>query len=150
MELYCRKCGSIDVVEKHNVPFHKVGIYCGDCDAWIKWGSIKNSQVMPEGLHIVKIAKAEEINTIFIFLKLENEEGHSVKFQTWKNKETKKYDPNILNEILKGFNKQARDFSSLNELLTYLEGKAVKIEVKHSQIKGKLQAQIKKWICINS
>lgn len=31
----CKKCGSVNLVEVPKPPH--LGLYCGDCNAWIKW-----------------------------------------------------------------------------------------------------------------
>lgn len=45
-KIVCRECGVVDgkVFTEENPPH--MGLYCGECGAWIKWASVKEIRLL--------------------------------------------------------------------------------------------------------
>lgn len=58
MKIYvCKECGSIDVFLRKHGPH--LGLYCGDCGAWIKWINKSEKQLVERFIKENKIQKNE-------------------------------------------------------------------------------------------
>lgn len=66
-EYKCRMCGSTRV--KAEPKGEKVGLYCLDCDAWVKWvdrkeGNRINRELAKEGNGYIKVVKRRAITVV--------------------------------------------------------------------------------------
>lgn len=126
----CTKCGSLNLIEKDIFnSIHKKGVYCGDCEKWVKWGGINNNSEIEKGIHIGQIYCAEEIHNKFILIIVKLETGEKLKYSIWRKKPNNKYNSNDLDLVLKIFSMNYKSFKNLDDFFNFLKGKKVKVEV---------------------
>lgn len=63
MESYaCKKCGSVDVFLKSNGT--QTGLYCSDCDTWLKWVGKKEIPLVEKWIEDNKLKEADQENDL--------------------------------------------------------------------------------------
>lgn len=63
MESYvCKKCGSVDVFLKSNGT--QTGLYCRDCDTWLKWVGKKEIPLVEKWIEDNKLKEVNQENDL--------------------------------------------------------------------------------------
>jgi hypothetical protein len=145
----CKKCGSLDLIEKKNPnKAHKIGVYCADCESWVKWGTIEAKTLIPEGFHKAHIVNASEKERrdggkyITIFVSVQH---RKIMHFLYQNNFTQKYNRQQLSEILSSVNLDIITFFDIATIIYAIQGKIVNVKIKHVEAKGKTVEKIEKW-----